>query len=168
MEDAAVRTERTRAVIRDVFLRHVAGTDQAELELISPELELRTHIRPEPFRGHAGLREATGIMRTAFPDAEYTIEDVVAEGDAAAIRWTMRATHLGPFNGIPATDRRVELHALELYELDGEGKVRRDLVRLNSVEIMRQFGLFPERLPAPLRWLMAQRLIRRRRREFGR
>jgi steroid delta-isomerase-like uncharacterized protein len=163
----ADRTEATRALAREAFLRHVAGTDWTDLDLLSPELELSTHVRPEPFRGHAGFREFMGIVRTAFPDAEFTIEDIVAEGDTAAIRWTMRATHGGSANGIPATHRPVELHALELFELGADGKVRYAVLKLNSVEIMRQLGVFPERLPAPLRWLTAQRLRRQRRRELG-
>jgi predicted ester cyclase len=32
---------------------------------------------------------------TAFPDSQYTIEDMVAEGDKLVVRWTSRGTHRG-------------------------------------------------------------------------
>lgn len=37
------------------------------------------------------------IERTAFPDASYTIDDVIAEGDKMVLRVSFTSTHSGPF-----------------------------------------------------------------------
>jgi hypothetical protein len=37
----------------------------------------------------------------AFPDVHFTIDDMVVEGDKAAMRYTMTGTHKGEFMGIP-------------------------------------------------------------------
>jgi steroid delta-isomerase-like uncharacterized protein len=48
----------------------------------------------------------------AFPDLRVTLEDIVAEGDNAAVRWTFEATHSGDTLGIPATNRRVKVSGM--------------------------------------------------------
>ena len=48
----------------------------------------------------------------AFPDLRVTLEDIVADGDNAAVRWTFEATHSGDTLGIPATHRRVKVSGM--------------------------------------------------------
>jgi steroid delta-isomerase-like uncharacterized protein len=47
--------------------------------------------------------------RTAFPDLTTTIDDIVIEGDRAAIRWHSKGTHEHSLLGVPATRRTVEV-----------------------------------------------------------
>ena len=56
-------------------------------------------------RGPESARQVVTMLRTAFPDLHFTIEELVAESDTVAGRVTMSGTHLGPFQGIPATGR---------------------------------------------------------------
>lgn len=46
----------------------------------------------------------------AFPDLHFTIEDLVAEGDRVAVRWSLEMTHLGDSLGIAPTGRRLVQH----------------------------------------------------------
>ena len=48
----------------------------------------------------------------AFPDLRVTLDDVIAEGDNAAVRWTFEGTHGGDTLGIPATHRRVKVSGM--------------------------------------------------------
>ena len=45
--------------------------------------------------------------RSAFPDLVTTVDEVVVEGDRAAIRWHSSGQHENSFLGVPATKRRV-------------------------------------------------------------
>lgn len=45
----------------------------------------------------------------AFPDMHFELNDVIAEGDKVAVRWTNTATHRGNELGFPATGKRVTL-----------------------------------------------------------
>lgn len=72
-------------------------------EIISPD-----HVRfeagaPQELKGVAGVRQFIQTYITAFPDAQFTLEDVIAEGDKVAVRWLFRGTHQGPLRDIPPT-----------------------------------------------------------------
>jgi hypothetical protein len=43
----------------------------------------------------AQQREWHAMERTAFPDNNFDVEDVIAEGDKVVLRWHFRGTHLG-------------------------------------------------------------------------
>ncbi len=47
--------------------------------------------------------------RAAFPDLTTEIDEVVVEGDRAAIRWHSSGTHEGALLGVPATRRAVRV-----------------------------------------------------------
>src|SRR4028118_2077721 len=55
-----------------------------------------------------GLKGFAGAFRGSFPDWHSTFEELIAEGDRVAERWTGRGTHRGELQGIGPTDRRVE------------------------------------------------------------
>src|SRR5439155_1206260 len=42
---------------------------------------------PEDIRGRDGIKQFARMFRTAFPDLQCTMEDVLAEGDKVALRW---------------------------------------------------------------------------------
>jgi steroid delta-isomerase-like uncharacterized protein len=58
----------------------------------------------------------------AFPDLHVTIEDILAEGDEVALRWTANMTHLGDHLGIPATTQRVSLEG-STFMIAKDGKI---------------------------------------------
>ncbi len=66
-------------------------------------------------------RSVIEAQRAAFPDLRLTIEDVIASGDRVALRVRWTGTQLGPFNGIPATGRHVEIGLNVIYRVaDGQ------------------------------------------------
>ena len=58
----------------------------------------------------------------AFPDVNYSIVDILAEGDQVVIRFTMQATHKGTFMGIPATGKKIIVKGVEIDRIVG-GKI---------------------------------------------
>ncbi len=73
----------------------------------------RSHGFPQADSVLVGPEEFKTIHRNfceAFPDLLVTVEDVIAEGDKAAVRFTATMTHLGDSLGIKATQKEVELH----------------------------------------------------------
>jgi hypothetical protein len=64
-----------------------------------PEPEAVTNS-PDEFAKHAKA------FQDAFSDIRVNIDDLVAEGDKVAVRWTATMTHTGDGLGIPATSKK--------------------------------------------------------------
>src|SRR6188768_2652237 len=62
--------------------------------------------RPEPPNGE-GWQAFTGAFFAGFPDFRLEVEELLAEGDRVAVRWTFRGTHGGEFLGIAPAGKQV-------------------------------------------------------------
>ena len=94
--------------------------------------------------GPENLKLAVAEWRVAFPDTRNVIEDMVAEGDKVAVRWTTYATHRGGFMGIAATGNRIAVTSFGIFRLSG-GRIVESWDTFNVVEMMHQLGV--DRLP---------------------
>jgi SnoaL-like polyketide cyclase/Stage II sporulation protein E (SpoIIE) len=68
------------------------------------------------------LKQAITTYRTAFPDLKATVDDIFAEGDRVAYRWSTRGTHLGDWLGIPPTGNHMAATGISIFRIAG-GKV---------------------------------------------
>jgi predicted ester cyclase len=110
-----------------------AGALDAIDELVTPSL--------------AGFRQDLAVMREAFPDARFTIEDMVGEGDRLADRYTISGTHVRPFLGIAATGRKIQLPGITIVRISG-GKIADRRAVTDQLGLLRQLGVLPTDLPA--------------------
>ncbi len=81
-------------------------------------------------------------LYSAFPDIHLTIDDMVAEGDKVAVRITMTGTHKGEFMGIPPTNKKVTIWAINIYRIAG-GKIVEELGKADTLGLMQQLGVVP-------------------------
>jgi len=81
-------------------------------------------------------------FRTAFPDAQFTIEDMIAEGDRVVLRLTMRGTHRGVFNGIPPTGRTVVVSGVSIERIVN-GRIVEGWVTNDALGMLQQLGVIP-------------------------
>jgi steroid delta-isomerase-like uncharacterized protein len=89
-----------------------------------------------------GLHDFVKQVRSAFPDLETTVDDILVEGDEIAVRSTFRGTHQGEFMGIPATGKKVEVANYDFVRFE------RDLAAehwgtIDSAALMEQIGAVP-------------------------
>ncbi len=89
-----------------------------------------------------GLKGFAATFRESFPDWHSTSEELVAEGDRVAERWTGRGTHRGELQGIPPTGKRVEVPGSVFYRIVG-GKIVEFRGQLDMIGMMRQLGAIP-------------------------
>ncbi len=72
--------------------------------------------------GSAGLKEFRRRVHAAFPDQRAVVEDMIEEGDRVAARVSVTMTHLGEFQGIPATAQRITIELVDIVRI-AEGKI---------------------------------------------
>lgn len=109
------------------------------------EIARPDHVEHNPLPGQAqgieGLRQRASIIKTAF-DPQFTVEQMVAEGDAVAVRWTNRGTHRGEFFGVPPTGRSVVTTGIDIHVIrDGRMAEHWDVVDMLGALI--QIGAIP-------------------------
>ncbi len=77
-------------------------------ELFAPNFVYHDPASGEDWHGLESVKQYAAMLRAALPDLHVTIEDMVAEDDKAAFRYTLRGTHQGKFMGIAPTGRQIE------------------------------------------------------------
>jgi steroid delta-isomerase-like uncharacterized protein len=86
---------------------------------------------------------ANQAWKEAFPDARGTIENAVASGGTVTLEITWRGTQSGPLateqGEIPASNRQVEVHAVQVMEVS-DGKVRRNRHYFDMLSMLQQIG----------------------------
>ena len=94
--------------------------------------------------GPEHVRQVVGLLATAFPDFRFTIEDLIAEGDAVVMRAIFSGTHLGEFMGIPPTGKRCSQRHVHFICVRNGKTVKHSALR-DDLTLLQQLGVI--RLP---------------------
>lgn len=68
----------------------------------------------------AEFKASIVATRSAFPDLLTVVDDIVIEGDRAAVRWHSTGSHEHSFLGVPATKREVAVSGATFARFDGD------------------------------------------------
>jgi len=119
------------------------GKTTAADELMAPDAEI--HMPTGEVLNPDELKIFVGTWRESFPDWHSTFEELIAEGDRVAERWTGRGTHLGELQGIPPTGKRVEAPGSVFYRIV-DGRIVEFRGQLDMMSLMEQLGViaFPQ------------------------
>jgi len=87
-------------------------------EMIRPDyIQHSPNVPP----GREGVKAFFKMVEGAFSAVKFEVEDMIAEGDKVAWRWTLRGKHTGPFQGMPPTGKDFSLSGISILRLE-EGK----------------------------------------------
>jgi steroid delta-isomerase-like uncharacterized protein len=120
------------------------GNPDAADELIAEDL---VHDQfPECWpRGRAGFKRLVTTWRAAFPDMHETVSQLLTDGDWVVARFTLRGTHRGDFYGIPATNKTVETHGVDLLRFR-DGLIAEWIYCEDALGVFSQLGALPAHL----------------------
>jgi steroid delta-isomerase-like uncharacterized protein len=91
--------------------------------------------------GIANFKKAVAEFTNAMPDLKVVIEDIVAEGDRVAARYTESGTHTGAkFVGLPPTGKHVVWSAISIYRVEN-GKLAEEWFDEDALGIWKQLGI---------------------------
>jgi len=111
-------------------------------ELFAPTFVDHDSSMPEA-RGPAGVKRLAGMVHVSFPDLHFSVEDLVAEGDKVAYRYTVRGTHTGDFMGIAPTGKQFVATGIHIYRV-ADGKFQEEWENWDMLGVLRQLGVLPQ------------------------
>jgi predicted ester cyclase len=77
-----------------------------------------------------------------MPDFHVTMEDMIAEGDNVAGRWTASGTHEAELVGIPPTGKQATWTGMTIYRFAG-GKIVEAWWSRHMLSLLMQLGVVP-------------------------
>ncbi|KAF5228178.1 hypothetical protein FANTH_14564 [Fusarium anthophilum] len=112
-------------------------------EVIHESAEFHVPFDNKPLKGVSGYLEMLGMMRAAFPDIRWNVEQIITEGDTVVLRSKTRGTQTGPFMGFLPSGKSFEIVGMNLFTFS-EGKIIKEqglpdlfgiLVQIGAVKI---------------------------------
>ena len=92
--------------------------------------------------GVAGFKLFIPAFRAAFPDFQFTVDDVIAEGDKVVVRLTAQGTQKGEFAGLPASGKQATWSEIHICDM-ANGKLVEHWVVQDRLGMMQQLGFIP-------------------------
>jgi steroid delta-isomerase-like uncharacterized protein len=139
---AGAPVEANKALIRR-FIEDVHNKGNFALfnELFAPNYV--NHSAPAKENGRAAREQAIRSYRAAAPDLRVTIDDMIAEGDKVALRWTTHGTERGPLHtplGIaPATERPISIPGVNIFRIVN-GQIAEEWIVWDTLSWAQQLG----------------------------
>jgi steroid delta-isomerase-like uncharacterized protein len=122
------------------FLQFInSGDVNMAQQLVSPTAKFYVPFHVDPLQGPDGYLTIIGMMRSGFPDIQWSIEDMITEKDKVAVRFTMKGTHMGTFFGVPPTGKVIEVSAMNFYRLS-DGQIIEEIGQPDLLGLLRQIG----------------------------
>ena len=82
------------------------------------------------------------MTHAAFPDVNFTIDDMIAENDLVGIRVSETATHTGPLRTIPVTGAAITSRAMIIYRF-ADGRIQEGWIQTDALGMLTQIGVLP-------------------------
>ena len=135
--------EESRATMRRYFGAFEQGDTDLLDELLAPEYVNHSPATPELPTGPEGVKGVVAMFRSGMPDLRVVIEDMIAEGDKVATRYTLEGTHEGELFGVAPTGQHLSIKSISIERVS-DGKIREHWRITDSLEMMQQLGVVAE------------------------
>ena len=99
----------------------------------SPGLAAEIFARPE------GVERFVTQFLLSFPDLQHTVEEMVAEGDRVAVRFSAHGTHTGQWLDFAPTGRSIQYTGVTLAHIAGD-KIVEHQTWWDKAGLMEQIG----------------------------
>jgi predicted ester cyclase len=99
------------------------------------------NVLPVP-PGRESFKNFVAMLHIAFSDLEFTIEDLIGEGDKVVVRGIVRGRHTGEFRGIAPTGRPVYWTAIHIVRVEAN-RIAERWVEVDMLGLLQQLGAIP-------------------------
>jgi steroid delta-isomerase-like uncharacterized protein len=95
------------------------------------------------------LRAYMTNVNAGFPGNRFTVVDAVSAGDRVALRTTWRSVQSGPYEGLPPSDKQIEIEQFFFMRLE-DGKIAEVWTVWDSLGMAVQLGVVPAGQPSEM------------------
>ena len=128
--------------------QHVRLENEHHLEGVLSTFGENAHYQDEAwgdsYPGRDGVRSYYEQLMAALPDLEIQVQQQHVTDDHVLLEVLICGTHLGPWRGLPATGRRVEVPLCAVYTFDAEDRLAGERIYYDRATVLRQLGVFRE------------------------
>jgi steroid delta-isomerase-like uncharacterized protein len=110
-------------------------------ELFTPDF-YQHETGPETVNSSETLKPFVAGYLSAFPDLQFTIEDLIAEGDKVVWRFKATGTNTGSFMGGPATGKSAAVTGTITFRLENS-RMAEAWLNLDVLGLLQQMGIIP-------------------------
>jgi len=108
--------EENEALVTAYWEEAVWGKQGKIAEIVAPD-EIHHWGIAGTTEGFDAFSERWNLFVTAFPDLEFTVDLVAADGDLAATAWTATGTQAGEWQGIAPTNKEVSWTGINVFRI---------------------------------------------------
>lgn len=142
----AERVQVRQAVVEE----HIRCENRHDLEAVMGTFGASARFDDEPWgdhrRGLEGVRSYYVDLMRALPDLAIEVKQQHVALESLVLEVTIRGTHFGPWRGLPATGRQVEIPLCAVYEFDADDRLAGERIYYDRGSVLGQLGLFHEPL----------------------
>lgn len=140
--------EENEALVRAYWAEAVWGPQGKIAEIVAPD-EVHDWGIGGVTTTFEEFSERWALFNAAFPDLEFTVDVIAAEGDLAASSWTATGTHAGEWLGIAPTNKEVTWQGINIFRIEC-GMIVESWGRADHLGLLAQLGATDvPALPAP-------------------
>ncbi len=135
--------EDNKALVRR-FIEVANRGNVTEISTTMDELFVPDFVRHDPaggFRSREDYKQFLFSLLAALP-SQFTIEDLIAEGEKVVLRYTFHGTHQGQWRGMPPTGKPVTFTGIFIYRIR-EDKIVEGWENADALGLVQQLGLIP-------------------------
>lgn len=139
-----METELNKKAVRTLY-EHILNTrkfDDLE-KVVSPD-----YLNAQGDKGIDGFAKSVMVFAHAFPDATWTIKEIIAEGNKVFVKHKVEGTHRGVFQNIAPTQKHIEGEGMAIYKLKAR-KIISHQVITNQLSFLQQLNVIHHTLWAP-------------------
>jgi steroid delta-isomerase-like uncharacterized protein len=135
------------ATIRRFYKLINAGDIEKFGELLAEDF-VEHEVTPGLDPTKEGVMAFLRMNQAVFPDMRMDAEDVFVSGDKVTARVRLTGTHQGPFMGMPATGKRVDIQLIDIMRMGDDGLAHEHWGVMDTLAMMQQLGAVPDGPPA--------------------
>jgi predicted ester cyclase/heme-degrading monooxygenase HmoA len=134
-------TQHNKEVVRKLYEQSLT---KRNLELLR-DLVSEDYVGVRGIKGAAGFQEPVVPVIKGFPDIQWTIEELLGEGDKVFVKWKLQGTHTGQWQHYAITGKTITNEGMAVFELK-DGKIINGKVLTDRLDFLQQLGALPQDL----------------------